>query len=61
MPAGRYGLQTEDARRPASRALFFHGPVLQQAVDPMLQEIRRDPEHIIDSMRAELARRSRAD
>lgn len=31
----------------------------QQAVDLMLQEIRRDPEHVIDSMRAELARRSR--
>lgn len=30
----------------------------QQAIDLMLQEITRDPEHIIDSMRAELARRS---
>lgn len=30
----------------------------QQAIDLMLQEINRDPEHIIDSMRAELARRS---
>lgn len=32
----------------------------QQAVDLMLQEINRDPEHIIDSMRAELARRNEA-
>ncbi len=30
----------------------------QQAVDLMLHEIRRDPEHVIDSMRAELTRRS---
>lgn len=30
----------------------------QQAVDLMLQEINRDPEHIIDSMRVELARRN---
>ena len=29
----------------------------QQAIDLMLQEIRRDPEHVIDSMRAELSRR----
>lgn len=29
----------------------------QQAIDLMLQEIRRDPEHIIDSMRTELSRR----
>lgn len=32
----------------------------QQAIDLMLQEINRDPEHIIDSMRAELARRNEA-
>jgi hypothetical protein len=31
----------------------------QQAIDLMLQEIRRNPEHIIDSMRAELARRKK--
>ena len=29
----------------------------QQAVDLMIQEIRRDPDHVIDSMRAELSRR----
>ena len=29
----------------------------QQAIDLMLQEIRRDPEHIIDSMRAALSKR----
>lgn len=29
----------------------------QQAIDLMLQEIRRDPEHVIDSMRAELSKR----
>lgn len=29
----------------------------QQAIDLMLQELRRDPEHIIDSMRADLAKR----
>lgn len=29
----------------------------QQAIDLMLQEIRRDTEHVIDSMRAELAKR----
>lgn len=33
----------------------------QQAVDLILQEIRRDPERVIDSMRAELAKRSKAD
>lgn len=33
----------------------------QQAVDLMLQEIRRDPEHVIDSMRAELAKRDKAE
>lgn len=32
----------------------------QQAIDLILQEIRRDPGHVIDSMRNELARRSRA-
>ncbi|MFC2704978.1 MAG: hypothetical protein ACFN02_03360 [Olsenella profusa] len=32
----------------------------QQAIDLILQEIRRDPDHVIDSMRNELARRSRA-
>ena len=31
----------------------------QQAVDLIVQEIRRDPEHVIDSMRAELARRNK--
>lgn len=30
----------------------------QQAVDLMLHEIRRDPDHVIDSMRAELTRRN---
>lgn len=29
----------------------------QQAIDLMLQEIRRDPEHVIDGMRAELSKR----
>ena len=29
----------------------------QQAIDLMLQELRRDPEHVIDSMRAELKKR----
>lgn len=29
----------------------------QQAIDLMLQEIRRDPEHVIDGMRGELAKR----
>lgn len=29
----------------------------QQAIDLMLQELRRNPEHVIDSMRAELSRR----
>lgn len=29
----------------------------QQAIDLILQEIRRDPEHVIDSMRAELSKR----
>lgn len=29
----------------------------QQAIDLMLQEIRRDPEHVIDSMRADLSKR----
>ena len=32
----------------------------QQAIDLMLQEIRRDPGHVIDSMRSELTRRNRA-
>ena len=30
----------------------------QQAIDLMLQELRRDPEHVIDSMKAELSRRA---
>lgn len=29
----------------------------QQAIDLMLQELRRDPEHVIDGMRAELKKR----
>lgn len=33
----------------------------QQAIDLMLQEMRRDPEHVIDSMRAKLARRRKTD
>lgn len=32
----------------------------QQAIDLIVQEIRRNPEHVIDSMRAELARRGTA-
>ena len=31
----------------------------QQAVDLILHEIQRDPEHVIDSLRAELARRNK--
>lgn len=30
----------------------------QQAIDLILQEIRRDPEHVIDSMRAELSKKN---
>lgn len=32
----------------------------QQAIDLILQEIRRNPEHVIDAMRAELAKRKKA-